>query len=40
MNFNLNFNLNRWVIYEGDKWSLTEEMTCGVPQGSRVGPLV
>ena len=31
---------DRWVIYEGDKWSLTEEMTCGAPQGSRVGPLV
>ena len=30
----------RWVIYEGDKWSLKEEMTCGAPQGSRVGPLV
>ena len=31
---------NRWVMYEGDKWSLKEEMTCGAPQGSRVGPLV
>ena len=31
---------DRWVIYEGDKWSLKEEMTCGVPQGSQVGPLV
>ena len=31
---------NRWVIYEGDKWSLKEEMTCGAPQGSRMGPLV
>ena len=31
---------DRWVIYEGDKWSLKEEMTCGAPQGSRVGPLV
>ena len=31
---------NRWVIYEGDKWLLKEEMTCGAPQGSRVGPLV
>ena len=28
------------VIYEGEKWSLKEEMTCGTPQGSRVGPLV
>ena len=27
---------DRWVIYEGEKWSLTEEMTCGAPQGSRV----
>ena len=31
---------DRWVIYQGDKWSLKEEMTCGAPQGSRVGPLV
>ena len=31
---------DRWVIYEGDKWSLKEEMTCGAPQGSQVGPLV
>ena len=25
---------------DNDKWSLKEEMTCGAPQGSRVGPLV
>ena len=31
---------DRWVIYEGDKWSLKEEMTCGAPQGSRVVPVV
>ena len=31
---------DRWVIYEGDKWSPKEKMTCGAPQGSRVGPLV
>ena len=31
---------DRWVIYEGDKWSLKEEMTCSAPQGSRVGPFV
>ena len=31
---------DRWMIYKGDKCSLTEEMTCGAPQGSRVGPLV
>ena len=31
---------DRWMIYEGDKWSLKEEMTCGAPHGSRVGPLV
>ena len=31
---------DRWVIYEGNKRSLKEEMTCGAPQGSRVGPLV
>ena len=24
---------NRWVIYEGEKWSLKDEMTCGAPQG-------
>ena len=28
------------MIYEGEKWSLKEEITCGAPQGSRVGPLV
>ena len=31
---------DRWLIYEGDKWSLKEEMMCGAPQGPRVGPLV
>ena len=31
---------NRWVIYEDDKWSLEEEMTSGVPEGSRVGPFM
>ena len=31
---------DRWVIYEGDKWSLTEEMTCDAPAGLWVGPLV
>ena len=31
---------DRWVIYEGGKWSFKEEMTCGAPQGLRVGPLV
>ena len=25
---------DRGVVYEGDKWSLTEEMTCDAPQGS------
>ena len=35
-----NYLSDRWVIYEGNKWSLEEEMTCGAPQGSRVGPLV
>ena len=28
------------MIYESDKWSLKEEMTCGARQGSRVVPLV
>ena len=31
---------NRWVIYEGDKWSLKKEITSSAPQWSRVGPLV
>ena len=31
---------DRWVIHEGDKCSLKEEITCGAPQGSRVGPVV
>ena len=31
---------DRWVICEGDKWSLKEEMTCGAPQGSRLGAVV
>ena len=31
---------DRWVIYEGDKLSLEEEVTCVAPQGSRVSPLV
>ena len=31
---------NRWVIYEGDKWPLKKEMTCGASQGSFVGSLV
>ena len=28
------------MIYEGDKWSLKEEMTCGAPQEPRVEPLI
>ena len=31
---------DRWLIYEGDKWFLKEDLTCGAPQGSRVGPLI
>ena len=31
---------DRWVIYEGDKCSLKNEMTRGAPQASRVDPLV
>ena len=31
---------DRWVIYEGDKWSLKKGMTCGILQGLWVGPLV
>ena len=27
------------MIYEGDDWSLEEEITSGAPQESRVGPL-
>ena len=28
---------DRWVIYEGDKWSFKEEMICGALQGSTGG---
>ena len=35
-----NYISSRWVIYEGDPWTLKEEMTCGAPQGSRVGSFV
>ena len=31
---------DRWVIFEGDKWSFEEEMTYGAPQGSWVVLLV
>ena len=31
---------DRWVVYEGDKWSVKGEMTCGASQGSLVGLLV
>ena len=31
---------DRWVLYEGDKCSHKEEITCGAPPWSRVGPLV
>ena len=26
------YQSNRWVLYEGDKWSLKEEMTFGAHQ--------
>ena len=29
-----NYLSDRWVIYEVDKWSLKEQMTCDAPQGS------
>ena len=29
-----------WLIYEGEKWSLKGETTCGTPQGSRGRSLV
>ena len=35
-----NYLSSRWVIYEGDTWTLKEEMTCGASEGSRVGPFV
>ena len=35
-----NYVKDRWVIYQGEKWSIKEEMPCGAPQGWRVGPLV
>ena len=31
---------DKWVIYQGDKWSLKEEMACSTPYGLRVGPLI
>ena len=31
---------NRWVIYEGDKWYLKEEMSYGATQGLWAGPLM
>ena len=31
---------NKWLIYKGVKWSLKEEITCGAPQGSRIGLIV
>ena len=34
------YRSDRWVVYEGKKWFLQEEMTCGAPQGSKVGPLM
>ena len=34
-----NYLSDRWVIYEGEKWSLTEEMTCDAPQELRLVPL-
>ena len=30
----------RWVVYQSEKYSSKEEMTCDAPQVSRVGPLV
>ena len=30
---------NRWVICEGDKYSLKEDITCGTSQGLRVEPI-
>ena len=31
---------NRKLIIEGDKWQLEEEVTCGAPQGSKLGPFL
>ena len=31
---------DRWVIFEGDKWCLKEEMKCGATQKSWVVPLL
>lgn len=30
----------RIVVYEGDSWVIKEEMSCGAPQGSCLGPLL
>lgn len=35
-----NYLSERWVVYEGDSWTVKEEMTCGAPQGSRIGPII
>lgn len=35
-----NYLRDRWVVYEGNTCHLVEEMTCGAPQGSKVGPFV
>ena len=35
-----NYLSDRWVVYEGDSWTVKHEMTCGTPQGSRVGPII
>lgn len=35
-----NYLSDRWVIYEGQDFILREEMKCGAPQGSRIGPLL
>ena len=31
---------DRQIIYEDDDFSIEEEMTCGAPQGSRIGPFL
>ena len=31
---------DRWLMFDGDKSALREEITCGAPQGMQVDPLV
>ncbi|CAH2019009.1 unnamed protein product [Acanthoscelides obtectus] len=36
----VNYMSDRWITYDTETWSMCEQMTCGAPQGSRIGPLL